>query len=52
MWNKLPMFETCTEEVIAISEDNGNNKKGDKTKKVLPQNLTPVNHGGRHHFLS
>jgi hypothetical protein len=42
MLNKLPMFETCTEEVYAISEDNGNDKEVDKPKKTVPQNLTPV----------
>jgi hypothetical protein len=28
MLNKSPMAETCTEEVYAISEDNGSEKSG------------------------
>ncbi len=36
------MFETCTEEVYAISEDNGSEKEVDKPKKTVLQNLTPV----------
>jgi hypothetical protein len=36
------MFETCTEEVYAITEDNGSDKEIDKPKKTVPQNLTPV----------
>jgi hypothetical protein len=36
------MLETCTDEVYAISEDNGSDKEADKPKKNVPQNLTPV----------
>jgi hypothetical protein len=37
------MFGTCTEEVYAMyEENNGSNKKVDKSKKTVPQNLTPV----------
>ncbi len=42
MLNKSPIFETCSEEVYAISEDNGSNKEVDKPKNTVPQNLTPV----------
>jgi hypothetical protein len=42
MLSKSPMFETCTEEMYAISEDNGSNKEVDKPEKTVPQNLTPV----------
>ncbi len=37
MLNKSPMFETCTEEVYAISEDNGSDKGVDKPKKTVHQ---------------
>jgi hypothetical protein len=42
--NKSPMLETCTDEVYAISENNGSDKEVDKpkTKKTVPQNLTPA----------
>jgi hypothetical protein len=36
------MLKTCTDEVYAISEDNGSDKEMDKAKKNVPQNLTPV----------
>jgi hypothetical protein len=36
------MLDTCTDEVYAISEDNGSDKEVDKLKKNVPQNLTPV----------
>jgi hypothetical protein len=36
------MLETCTDEVYAISEDNGSDKEVDKPKKNVPQNLAPV----------
>jgi hypothetical protein len=36
------MLETCTDEVYAISEDDGSDKEVDKPKKTVPQNLTPV----------
>jgi hypothetical protein len=36
------MLETCTDEVYAISEDNGSHKEVDKPKKTVPQNLTTV----------
>jgi hypothetical protein len=37
------MFGKCTEEVYAMyEEDNGSNKEGNKPKKTVPQNLTPV----------
>jgi hypothetical protein len=42
MLRKSTILETCTEEVYAISEDNGNNKEEDKPIKAVPQNLTPV----------
>jgi hypothetical protein len=42
MLSRSPMFDTCTEEVYAISADNGSNKNVDKLKKTVPQNLTPV----------
>jgi hypothetical protein len=40
--NKSSMLETCTDEVYAISEDNGSDKEVDKPKKTVPQDLTPV----------
>jgi hypothetical protein len=40
--NESPMLETCTDEVYAISEDNGSDNAVDKPKKTVPQNLTPV----------
>jgi hypothetical protein len=40
--NESPMLETCTDEVYTISEDNGSDKEVDKSKKTVPQNLTPV----------
>jgi hypothetical protein len=42
MLNELPMLETCTDKVYAISEDNGSDKEVDKPRKTVPQNLTPV----------
>jgi hypothetical protein len=42
MLNQSSMLETCTDEVYAISEDNDSNKEVDKSKKNVPQNLTPV----------
>ena len=42
MLNESPMLEICTDEVYAISEDNGSDKEVDKPKKTVPQNLTPV----------
>jgi hypothetical protein len=36
------MLETCTDEVCAISKENGSNKEVDKPKKNVPQDLTPV----------
>jgi hypothetical protein len=36
------MLEICTDEVYAISEDNGSDKEVDKPEKNVPQNLTPV----------
>jgi hypothetical protein len=37
------MFGTCTEELYAINDkDNGSNKEGDKPKKTVPQNITPL----------
>jgi hypothetical protein len=42
MLNESSMLETCTDEVYAISEDNGSDKEVDKPKKNVPQNLTPV----------
>jgi hypothetical protein len=36
------MLEICTDEVYAISEDNGSDKEVDKPKKTVPQNFTPV----------
>jgi hypothetical protein len=38
----LNVLETCTDEVYAISEDNGSDKEVDKPEKNVPQNLTPV----------
>ncbi len=40
--NESSMLETCTDEVYAISEDNGSDKEVDKPKKTVSQNLTPV----------
>jgi hypothetical protein len=40
--NESQPCKTGSEEAYAISEDDGNNKKVEKTKKVVPQNLTPV----------
>ncbi len=40
--NKSPICKTGTEEVYVVSEDDGNDKEVDKTKKVVPQNLTQV----------
>jgi hypothetical protein len=37
-----PHVPSCTEEVYAIYEDDGSNKEVDKSKKTVPQNLTPV----------
>jgi hypothetical protein len=42
MLNEPSMLETCTDEVYAISEDNGSDKEVDKPKKNVLQNLTPV----------
>jgi hypothetical protein len=42
MRNKSSMLETCTDEVYAISEDNGSDKEVDRPKQTVPQNLTPV----------
>jgi hypothetical protein len=42
MLNESPMLETCTDEVYAISQDNGSDKEMDKPKKTVLQNLTPV----------
>jgi hypothetical protein len=42
MLNSSPMFKTCTEELYAISQDNGSDKEVDKPKRTVPQNLTPV----------
>jgi hypothetical protein len=42
MLNELPMLETFTDEVYAISEDNCSDKEVDKPKWTIPQNLTPV----------
>jgi hypothetical protein len=42
MLNESSMLETCTDEVCAISEDNGSDKEVDKPKKNVPQNLTTV----------
>jgi hypothetical protein len=42
MLNESPMLETCTDEVYAISQDNGSDKEIDKPKKTVLQNLTPV----------
>jgi hypothetical protein len=37
------MFGACIGEVYALYEkDNGSNKEVDKTKKTVPQKLTPV----------
>jgi hypothetical protein len=36
------MLETCTDEVYAISEDDGSDKEVGKPKKTVSQNLTPV----------
>jgi hypothetical protein len=36
------MLNECTDEVHAISEDNGSDKEVDKPKKNVPQKLTPV----------
>ncbi len=40
--NESPMLETCTDELYAISENNGSDKEVDKPKKNVPQNLTTV----------
>jgi hypothetical protein len=42
MLNESPILKTCTDEVYAISEDDGSDKEMDKPKKNVPQNLTPV----------
>jgi hypothetical protein len=42
MLNESSMLETCTDEVYAISEDNGSDKEVDKPEKNVPQNLTTV----------
>jgi hypothetical protein len=42
MLNESSMLETCTDEMYAISEDNGSGKEVDKPKKNVCQNLTPV----------
>ena len=36
------MLETCTDEVYAMSEENGSDKEVDKPKKTVRHNLTPV----------
>jgi hypothetical protein len=40
--NKSSILETCTDEVYAISEDNGSDIDVDKPKKNVPENLTTV----------
>jgi hypothetical protein len=40
--NESSMLKTCTDEVYAISKDNGSDKEVDEPKKNVPQNLTPV----------
>jgi hypothetical protein len=42
MLSKSSILEICIDEVYAISEDNDSDKKMDKTKKTVPQHLTPV----------
>jgi hypothetical protein len=42
MLNESSMLITYTDEVYAISEDNGSDKEVCKPKKIVPQNLTPV----------
>jgi hypothetical protein len=42
MLNESPMLETRTDEVFAISEDNGSDKEVDKPKNTVPKNLTTV----------
>jgi hypothetical protein len=42
MLNESSMLETCTDEVYAISEDNGSDKEVDKPKQNVPQNLRTV----------
>jgi hypothetical protein len=36
------MLETCTDEVYAMSEENGSDKEVDKPKKTVRHNLTPM----------
>ncbi len=40
--NESSMLETSTDDVYAISEDDGSDKEGDKPKKNVPENLTTV----------
>jgi hypothetical protein len=40
--NESHICKTDSEEVYAISKDNGSNNKVEQTKKVVPQKLTPV----------
>jgi hypothetical protein len=42
MLNESSMVKTCTDEVYAISKDNGSDKEVDKPKNNPPQNLAPV----------
>jgi hypothetical protein len=42
MLNDSSMLITCTDEAYATSEGNGSDKEVVKTKKNVPQNLTPV----------
>jgi hypothetical protein len=40
--NESSMLKTCTDEVYAISKDNGSDKEVDKPKKNVSENLTPA----------
>ncbi len=40
--NESSMLKTCTDEVYAVSKDNGSDKEVDKPKKNVSKNLTPV----------
>ncbi len=42
MLSESSMLETYTDEVYAISEDNGSDKEVDNCKKNVTQNLTPM----------
>ncbi len=51
MLNESSIIETCTDEVYAVSEDNGSDIEVNK-EECPSKSHTSDNHGDRHHFLS